>query len=144
MLKIWQYWGKIDNYPPQCLTKIGTPGKRNCYLALGLYQYQRPTAYRLGAWLGFVFSLCSDDCFPPVAFLTDCFPTSSDDSSSLKFSPVFGQKKVSAHRFCAQTFCPSYEEGSMPMLQLFIMGVSRRFYTTGHGHCPPWVFTPFY
>ena len=24
MLKIGQNWGKIANYPPQCLTKIGT------------------------------------------------------------------------------------------------------------------------
>ena len=33
--------------------------------------------------------------------------------SSLKFSTVFGQKKVFAHRFCAQTFCPSYKGGAM-------------------------------
>ena len=26
MLKIGQKWGKIANYPPQCSTKIGTPG----------------------------------------------------------------------------------------------------------------------
>ena len=26
MLKIGQNWGKIANYPPQCLTKIGTTG----------------------------------------------------------------------------------------------------------------------
>ena len=31
--------------------------------------------------------------------------------SSLKFSPLFDQKKVFAHRFCAQTFCPGYKEG---------------------------------
>ena len=24
MLKIWQNWGKIANYPPQCATKICT------------------------------------------------------------------------------------------------------------------------
>ena len=41
--------------------------------------------------------------------------------SSLKFSPVFGpklgevQKKgFRAHRFCAQTLCPSYKGGAMP------------------------------
>ena len=34
--------------------------------------------------------------------------------SSLKFSPVFGQKKVLVHRFWAETFCTSYEEGAMP------------------------------
>ena len=28
MLKIGQKWGKIENYPPQCSTKIGTPGGR--------------------------------------------------------------------------------------------------------------------
>ena len=26
MLKIGKNWGKIANYPPQCSTKIGTPG----------------------------------------------------------------------------------------------------------------------
>ena len=30
---------------------------------------------------------------------------------SLKFRPVFGQKKVFAHRYCAQTVCPSYKGG---------------------------------
>ena len=40
--------------------------------------------------------------------------------SLLKFSPVFGpklgegQKKVFAHRLCAQTLCPSYKGGAMP------------------------------
>ena len=41
--------------------------------------------------------------------------------SLLKFSPVFGQKKVFAHRFCAQTFSPSYKRGGGGMRQFCVL-----------------------
>ena len=47
--------------------------------------------------------------------------------SSLKFSPAFGpklhegEKKVFAHRFCAQTICPSYKGGGGGMPQFSVL-----------------------
>ena len=47
---------------------------RKCCLALGLYQYHRPTAYREGVSLGFVLCLYSDDCIPQICFFYICLP----------------------------------------------------------------------
>ena len=47
---------------------------RICCLALGLYHYHRPTAYRESVSLGFVLCLYSDDCFPQICFFYICLP----------------------------------------------------------------------
>ena len=64
--------------------------------------------------------------FPPVRFpAQNQVKNKKKKSYSLRFSPVFGpklgegQKKVFAHRLCAQTYCPSYKGGAMPQFFTF-------------------------
>ena len=49
MLKIGQNWSKIANYPPQCSTKIGTPGC-SAQLLYSVAEKKRPHAV---AYAGF-------------------------------------------------------------------------------------------